>query len=171
MMFIVAKCTDCWYSTSYSISDSVVRWGETQHEPFVILFTILSLPPRLSRYYDDFHTIDWVRDRNRDRLRHKRLNRDGRLSWRGATTKMWDAGSGWLIVFLVGVSSGLLAGKPLSLSLSHFCLELPLSGVTEFFSTVSRNDRCGDGVDVRSEGGLVSVCGLLQQGVLLLDQQ
>ena len=72
----------------------------------------------LSRYYDDFHTIDWVRDRNRDRLRHKRLNRDGRLSWRGCTLKMWDAGSGWLIVFLVGVSSGLLAGIHTSLSLS-----------------------------------------------------
>jgi chloride channel 3/4/5 len=68
--------------------------------------------PRVNekKYYDDFHTIDWVRDRNRDRLRHKRLNRDGRLSWRGCTLKMWDAGSGWLIVFLVGVSSGLLAG-------------------------------------------------------------
>ena len=63
------------------------------------------------RYYDDFHTIDWVRDRNRDRLRHKRLNRDGQLSWRGCTMKLWDAGSGWLIVFLVGVSSGLLAGE------------------------------------------------------------
>lgn len=70
----------------------------------------VSLCP-LTRYYDDFHTIDWVRDRNRDRLRHKRLNRDGRLSWRGCSMKLWDAGSGWLIVFLVGVSSGLLAGK------------------------------------------------------------
>jgi chloride channel 3/4/5 len=64
----------------------------------------------VKKYYDDFHTIDWVRDRNRDRLRHKRLNRDGQLSWRGCTRKLWDAGSGWLIVFLVGVSSGLLAG-------------------------------------------------------------
>ena len=56
-------------------------------------------------------TIDWVRDGNRDRTRHKRLQVDRRLSWRGWATKLWDALSGWLIVFLVGVSSGLLAGK------------------------------------------------------------
>ena len=62
------------------------------------------------RYYDDFHTIDWVRDRNRDRLRHQRLNKNRQLSWRGWAKKFWDAGSGWLIVFLVGVSSGILAG-------------------------------------------------------------
>ena len=62
-------------------------------------------------YYDDFVTIDWVRDRNRDRIRHKRLEVRRQLSWRGWGTKMWDALSGWLIVFLVGVSSGLLAGE------------------------------------------------------------
>ena len=62
------------------------------------------------RYYDDFHTIDWVRDRNRDRLRHQRLNKNRKLSWKGWAKKFWDAGSGWLIVFLVGVSSGILAG-------------------------------------------------------------
>jgi len=62
-------------------------------------------------YYDDFVTIDWVRDRTRDRERHKRLQVDRRLSWKGWGTKMWDALSGWVIVFLVGVSSGLLAGE------------------------------------------------------------
>ena len=62
------------------------------------------------RYYDDFHTIDWVRDRNRDRLRQQRLNKNRKLSWKGWAKKFWDAGSGWLIVFLVGVSSGILAG-------------------------------------------------------------
>ena len=62
------------------------------------------------RYYDDFHTIDWVRDRDRDRQRHQRLNKNRKLSWKGWAKKFWDAGSGWLIVFLVGVSSGILAG-------------------------------------------------------------
>lgn len=63
------------------------------------------------RYYDDFHTIDWVRDRNRDRMRHKRLVKDRKLSWRGFAKKIWDAASGWLLVFLIGVSSGILAGE------------------------------------------------------------
>ncbi len=62
-------------------------------------------------YYDDFVTIDWVRDRTRDRERHKKLEVDRRLSWKGWSTKVWDALSGWVIVFLVGVSSGLLAGQ------------------------------------------------------------
>ena len=72
-----------------------------------------SLPPIFSclSYYDDFVTIDWVRDRNRDRVRHKRLMVNRELSWRGWGTKVWDALSGWLIVFMVGVSSGLLAGE------------------------------------------------------------
>lgn len=65
----------------------------------------------LYSYYDDFVTIDWVRDRNRDRMRHKRLMVDRELSWMGWGTKVWDALSGWLIVFMVGVSSGLLAGE------------------------------------------------------------
>lgn len=74
-------------------------------------------PPSLSllyvycSYYDDFVTIDWVRDRSRDRIRHKRLERKKELNWQGWVTMMWDALSGWLIVFLVGVSSGLLAGE------------------------------------------------------------
>lgn len=70
-------------------------------------------------YYDDFVTIDWVRDRNRDRDRHKRLLVDRALSWRGWGTKVWDGLSGWLIVFLVGVSSGLLAG--MCVRVCHVC--------------------------------------------------
>ena len=62
------------------------------------------------RYYDDFHTIDWVRDSNRDKVRHKRIERTKHLSWRGWVAKFWDAGSGWLLVFLIGVSSGVIAG-------------------------------------------------------------
>ncbi len=44
-------------------------------------------------------------------MRHKRLVKDKRLSWRGWAKRFWDAGSGWTLVFLVGVSSGILAGE------------------------------------------------------------
>ncbi len=64
-----------------------------------------------SRYYDDFHTIDWVRDRIRDRARHKKLIKNQSISTLGFLRKFSDAGSGWFLVFLVGVSSGLLAGN------------------------------------------------------------
>ena len=64
----------------------------------------------LSRYYDDFSTIDWIRDRTKDRRRRKKLEKSKRISCRGFVDRYWDAASGWLLVFLVGVSSGLLAG-------------------------------------------------------------
>eukprot|EP00118_Oscarella_pearsei_P020540 m.223290 g.223290 ORF g.223290 m.223290 type:complete len:844 (+) comp39981_c1_seq22:40-2571(+) len=60
--------------------------------------------------YEDFHTIDWVRDRTRDSRRHKRLNRNKKESWRGWWEKLNDAWSGWILVFLVGLASGLAAG-------------------------------------------------------------
>lgn len=44
-------------------------------------------------------------------MRHKRLVKNRKLSWRGFAKKFWDGGSGWLLVFLIGVSSGILAGK------------------------------------------------------------
>ena len=60
--------------------------------------------------YDDFHTIDWVRDRNRDRERHRRMKRRQLLGWKAWFDKKLDALSGWVVVLLVGVCSGLLAG-------------------------------------------------------------
>ena len=60
--------------------------------------------------YDDFHTIDWVRDRSRDRQRHRKMEQRQLLGWRAWCSKKMDALSGWLVVFLVGVCSGVLAG-------------------------------------------------------------
>ena len=60
--------------------------------------------------YDDFHTIDWVRDRSRDRQRHRKMEQRQLLGWRAWCNKKMDAISGWLVVFLVGVCSGVLAG-------------------------------------------------------------
>jgi len=60
--------------------------------------------------YEDFHTIDWVRDRSRDRERHRRIKQRQQLGWKSWFNKKWDAISGWLVVFLVGLFSGLLAG-------------------------------------------------------------
>lgn len=60
--------------------------------------------------YDDFHTIDWVRDRSRDRERHRRIKRRQLLGWKAWFDKKWDAASGWVVVLLVGIFSGILAG-------------------------------------------------------------
>ena len=60
--------------------------------------------------YEDFHTIDWVRDRSRDRERHRKMKRRQLLGWMAWFAKKLDAVSGWVLVLLVGVCSGLLAG-------------------------------------------------------------
>jgi chloride channel 3/4/5 len=62
------------------------------------------------KYYEDFHTIDWVRDKTKDHLRHKNLVKYRNLTITGFFNRYLDAVSGWLLVLLVGVASGLFAG-------------------------------------------------------------
>jgi len=60
--------------------------------------------------YDDFHTIDWVRDRQRDRTRFRRMKRLKYGSVWDRIKQANDAWAGWLVVFLVGLAAGLSAG-------------------------------------------------------------
>lgn len=54
--------------------------------------------------YDDFQTVDWLRDQATDRTRHKHTMSQGFLY------KCGDAVSGWMVVFIIGLLSGLFAG-------------------------------------------------------------
>eukprot|EP00794_Sanderia_malayensis_P007396 gene7396-8216_t len=61
--------------------------------------------------YDDFHTIDWCRDRVRDGMRFrqmKKLKLTG--TWLQKLKGFNDAWSGWIVVFLIGVLTGFVAG-------------------------------------------------------------
>uniref|UniRef100_A0A2K6GSY8 Chloride channel protein n=1 Tax=Propithecus coquereli TaxID=379532 RepID=A0A2K6GSY8_PROCO len=60
--------------------------------------------------YDDFHTIDWVREKCKDRERHRRINSKKKESAWEMTKSLYDAWSGWLVVTLTGLASGALAG-------------------------------------------------------------
>ncbi|XP_078533179.1 H(+)/Cl(-) exchange transporter 3 isoform X1 [Lissotriton helveticus] len=60
--------------------------------------------------YDDFHTIDWVREKCKDRERHRRINSKKKESAWELTKGFYDAWSGWLVVTLTGLASGALAG-------------------------------------------------------------
>ncbi|KAK2567874.1 H(+)/Cl(-) exchange transporter 3 [Acropora cervicornis] len=60
--------------------------------------------------YEDFNTIDWVRDRQRERKRFRDMRRMRRGSLWQRIKQANDAWAGWLIVFLVGLSAGLCAG-------------------------------------------------------------
>jgi len=61
--------------------------------------------------YDDFHTIDWSRDRMRDRIRFRKVKK---MKYQGTLMErikgFHDAWSGWLIVFIVGIFTGFVAG-------------------------------------------------------------
>ncbi len=60
-------------------------------------------------HYDDFHTIDWLKDLARDRFRHRIIEQRRKESiWQQIVT-LHDSWSGWICVLLVGLSSGLVA--------------------------------------------------------------
>ncbi|XP_013388633.2 H(+)/Cl(-) exchange transporter 3 isoform X1 [Lingula anatina] len=67
------------------------------------------LPPGVGQY-DDFHTIDWQRDITRDRLRHRNIEKKKQEGFLDKIKGAYDAGSGWLCVFLVGIAAGTFAG-------------------------------------------------------------
>uniref|UniRef100_A0A4W3HEE9 Chloride channel protein n=1 Tax=Callorhinchus milii TaxID=7868 RepID=A0A4W3HEE9_CALMI len=60
--------------------------------------------------YDDFHTIDWVREKCKDRERHRKITSKKRESVWEFIKSLYDAWSGWLVVTMTGLASGALAG-------------------------------------------------------------
>uniref|UniRef100_A0A8C4I1C4 Chloride channel protein n=1 Tax=Dicentrarchus labrax TaxID=13489 RepID=A0A8C4I1C4_DICLA len=60
--------------------------------------------------YEDFNTIDWVREKSKDRDRHREITKKSRQSTVALLHSVSDAFSGWLLMLLVGLMSGALAG-------------------------------------------------------------
>uniref|UniRef100_A0A8D3BV42 Chloride channel protein n=1 Tax=Scophthalmus maximus TaxID=52904 RepID=A0A8D3BV42_SCOMX len=60
--------------------------------------------------YEDFNTIDWVREKSKDRDRHREITNKSRRSTVDLLISVSDAFSGWLLMLLVGLMSGALAG-------------------------------------------------------------
>ncbi|XP_072314845.1 H(+)/Cl(-) exchange transporter 5-like [Eucyclogobius newberryi] len=60
--------------------------------------------------YEDFNTIDWVREKSRDRDRHREITKKSRQSTVAFLWSVSDAFSGWLLMLLVGLMAGALAG-------------------------------------------------------------
>ncbi|XP_072837514.1 H(+)/Cl(-) exchange transporter 5 isoform X2 [Pogona vitticeps] len=60
--------------------------------------------------YEDFNTIDWVREKSRDRDRHREItNRSKESTW-ALIHSVSDSFSGWLLMLLIGLMAGALAG-------------------------------------------------------------
>ncbi|CAH8505410.1 unnamed protein product [Schistosoma margrebowiei] len=59
-------------------------------------------------HYEDFETIDWVKDVSRDRCRHRELHLN-RKTCCGSIKACWDSASGWFCVLCVGLLTGFIA--------------------------------------------------------------
>uniref|UniRef100_A0A9J8D4G0 Chloride channel, voltage-sensitive 5a n=1 Tax=Cyprinus carpio carpio TaxID=630221 RepID=A0A9J8D4G0_CYPCA len=60
--------------------------------------------------YEDFNTIDWVREKSKDRDRHREIATKSKESTLALMKSISDAFSGWLLMLLVGLMAGALAG-------------------------------------------------------------
>ncbi|XP_077321276.1 H(+)/Cl(-) exchange transporter 5 isoform X4 [Lithobates pipiens] len=60
--------------------------------------------------YEDFNTIDWVREKSRDRDRHREILSKSKESTWALLHSVSDAFSGWMLMLLIGLSAGSLAG-------------------------------------------------------------
>ncbi|KAG9340925.1 hypothetical protein JZ751_020118 [Albula glossodonta] len=60
--------------------------------------------------YEDFNTIDWVREKSKDRDRHREITSKSKESTWALLHSVSDAFSGWLLMLLIGLMSGALAG-------------------------------------------------------------
>ncbi|CAO1414250.1 unnamed protein product [Diamesa tonsa] len=60
--------------------------------------------------YSDFHTIDWLKDLARDRMRHRYIAKKQHNSLWELIKGAHDALSGWLCVLFVGLVTGAVAG-------------------------------------------------------------
>ncbi|XP_073692413.1 H(+)/Cl(-) exchange transporter 5 [Garra rufa] len=60
--------------------------------------------------YEDFNTIDWVREKSKDRDRHREITNKSKQSTVALLLSVSDAFSGWLLMLLIGLMSGALAG-------------------------------------------------------------
>uniref|UniRef100_A0A8C5B1Z0 Chloride channel protein n=1 Tax=Gadus morhua TaxID=8049 RepID=A0A8C5B1Z0_GADMO len=60
--------------------------------------------------YEDFHTIDWLREKSRDTDRHRKITSKSKESMWELIKSLLDAWSGWVVMLLIGLLSGTLAG-------------------------------------------------------------
>ncbi|RXM32702.1 H(+)/Cl(-) exchange transporter 4 [Acipenser ruthenus] len=60
--------------------------------------------------YEDFHTIDWLREKSRDTDRHRKIANKSKESIWEFIKGLLDAWSGWVVMLLIGLLAGTLAG-------------------------------------------------------------
>ncbi|KAM7535893.1 hypothetical protein Aperf_G00000093567 [Anoplocephala perfoliata] len=61
------------------------------------------------RSYDEYDTVDWVKDLNADSDRRARMEQRAKYSLLGQLFLIWDSSSGWICVGLIGALIGVFA--------------------------------------------------------------
>ncbi|KAH9284226.1 H(+)/Cl(-) exchange transporter 4 [Echinococcus granulosus] len=64
---------------------------------------------RPRKTYDEYDTVDWVKDLNADSDRRSRMGQRAKYSLLGRLLLVWDSSSGWICVGLIGALVGLFA--------------------------------------------------------------
>ncbi|XP_008563160.1 PREDICTED: H(+)/Cl(-) exchange transporter 4-like [Galeopterus variegatus] len=57
--------------------------------------------------YEDFHTIDWLREKSRDTDRHRKITSKSKESIWEFIKSLLDAWSGWVVMLLIGLLAGM----------------------------------------------------------------
>uniref|UniRef100_A0A3P8ZZV7 Chloride channel protein n=1 Tax=Esox lucius TaxID=8010 RepID=A0A3P8ZZV7_ESOLU len=91
----------------YSLGHDAYTNGKTGNTK---LMDLLDEPVPGVGTYEDFNTIDWVREKSKDRDRHREITSKSKLSTPALLESISDAFSGWLLMLLIGLWSGALAG-------------------------------------------------------------
>ncbi|KAM4664914.1 H(+)/Cl(-) exchange transporter 5 isoform 2-T6 [Discoglossus pictus] len=81
--------------------------------------------------YEDFNTIDWMREKSRDRDRHREILSKSKESTWALLHSLSDAFSGWMLMLLIGLFAGSLAGL-IDIS-SHWMTDLKEGICVEWF--------------------------------------
>jgi hypothetical protein len=72
----------------------------------IIFCLVTNVSYVVHKHYENFQTIDWLKDLMRNRIRHRNLRTQRRQSWRKTFIFWFDTWSGWICVLLVGISAG-----------------------------------------------------------------
>uniref|UniRef100_T1IQB2 Chloride channel protein n=1 Tax=Strigamia maritima TaxID=126957 RepID=T1IQB2_STRMM len=100
------------YTSSWFVRIKRFLWSDWEAEQGIQMQRpgeVLTEPDEMQQgftIYDDFHTIDWVKDLSRDRRRHRFLELHRRDTWRKKLGFLWDSGAAWICVSLVGLLCG-----------------------------------------------------------------
>uniref|UniRef100_A0A7N6A1D1 Chloride channel protein n=1 Tax=Anabas testudineus TaxID=64144 RepID=A0A7N6A1D1_ANATE len=101
-----------WYKCGkweYLREEDIFTAGMNGNGPSKLVDPLEDLVPGVGTY-EDFNTIDWVREKSKDRDRHREITNKSRQSTVALLHSLCDAFSGWLLMLLVGLMSGALAG-------------------------------------------------------------